>query len=157
MPDMLVKLYNLHQFDHYTDRLQKESIEILPAMAPNLTLIRDWITQHFQGGWADEATKAILATPAGCFLAVRDGKILGFACYDATAKGFFGPTGVDEAERGKGIGQALLMHTLQHMYAAGYAYAVIGGAGPAKFYERCCGAVVIEDSVPGYYRNLLQE
>lgn len=155
MPDMLVKLYDLHQYDNYGDRMKKESIEILSAMAPNLTLIREWITEHFNSGWADEATKAILASPSGCLLAVRDGKILGFACYDATAKGFFGPTGVDENERGKGIGQALLMHTLHQMSAAGYAYAVIGGAGPTGFYERCCGATMIEGSVPGYYHNLL--
>lgn len=159
MPDMLVKLYTVDQYDNCGERIKQESIEILPAMAPNLTLIRDWITQHFQSefakGWPDEATKAILASPSSCFLAVRSGKILGFACYDATAKGFFGPTGVDEAERGKGIGQALLMHTLSQMYSAGYAYAVIGGVGPAKFYERCCGAVLIEGSAPGYYKNLL--
>lgn len=155
MPDMLVRLYDLESYDDCADRLKKESIEILTAMAPNLTLIRNWITDHFNSGWADEATKAILASPSGCFLAVRGGKMIGFACYDATAKGFFGPTGVDQNERGKGIGQALLIHTLRQMASAGYAYAVIGSVGPAEFYKRCCGATVIEGSDPGYYRNLL--
>ena len=30
------------------------------------------------------------------------------------------------------------------MQAAGYAYAIIGGVGPAEFYARCVGAVPIE-------------
>lgn len=155
MPDMLVRLYDLDMYDDCSDRLKKESVEIRTAMAPDLTLIREWITEHFSVGWADEATKAILASPPGCFLAVGGSEILGFACYDATAKGFFGPTGVDPNERGKGIGQALLLYTLRRMASAGYAYAVIGSVGPAEFYKHCCGATVIENSDPGYYRNLM--
>ena len=30
-----------------------------------------------------------------CFIATENGKLIGFACYDATAKGFFGPIGID--------------------------------------------------------------
>ena len=124
-------------------------------MAANLTGIREWISSHFHTAWADEATKAILASPSSCFLAVRNDKILGFACYDATAKGFFGPTGVDPSERGKGIGRVLLLYTLHQMALDGYAYAIIGGVGPAQFYTKNCGATLIDGSTPGYYRNLL--
>ena len=46
-----------------------------------------------------------------------------------TAKAFFGPTGVDETYRGKGIGKALLLVCLHDMYAQGYAYGIIGDAG----------------------------
>ena len=80
--------------------------------------------------------------------------VLGFACYDATAKDFFGPTGVMESQRGKGIGAALLIACMQAMAAEGYAYAVIGGAGPVAFYEKVVGATVIPDSVPGPYRDM---
>jgi predicted GNAT family acetyltransferase len=52
---------------------------------------------------------------------------------DATMKGFFGPTGVDEAQRGKGIGEALLIATLKGMREAGHAYGVIGGPGRWSF------------------------
>lgn len=155
MSDMLVKLYDLHQYDDGLAALEKEGVTIKSVMAPNLTPVRDWITQHFSLGWADEATNAILSTPSRCFVAVRGTQILGFACYDATARAFFGPTGVDENERGKGIGKALLMHTLRAMYGEGYVYAVIGGVGPDKFYSACCGATMIEGSSPGWYRNLL--
>ncbi len=55
-------------------------------------------------------------------------------------KGFFGPTGVDESARGKGIGHALLLKTLLDMRDQGYGYAIIGGAGPVDFYQRSVGA-----------------
>ena len=66
------------------------------------------------------------------WIATRGEALLGFACHDATAKGFFGPTAVAEAERGKGIGEALLFATLRGMREAGYAYAIIGGVGTGR-------------------------
>jgi hypothetical protein len=95
--------------------------------------------------------------PPTCFIAIQNGRLIGFACHDATVKGFFGPTGVDSAVRGKGVGHALLLTTLLDMYAQGYAYGVIGGAGPMDFYRRSVGAVPIEGSVPGIYRGMLAE
>lgn len=41
------------------------------------------------------------------------------------------------------------------MRAAGYAYAIIGGVGPADFYARAVGAVEIPDSTPGIYADML--
>ena len=82
--------------------------------------------------------------------------MLGFACYDSTTKGFFGPTGVDESERGRGIGKMLLMYTLYLMRLDGYGYAAIGGAGPKDFYAKATGAVVIEGSEPGVYKGMLR-
>ena len=41
------------------------------------------------------------------------------------------------------------------MLEMGYAYAVIGGVGPAQFYEKVCGAFVIPGSEVGVYRPLL--
>lgn len=83
-------------------------------------------------------------------------KLVGFACYDATCKGFFGPTGVDDVCRGKGVGTALLLACLHDMRAQGYGYAVIGGAGPVAFYEKTVGAIEIPDSKPGIYKGMLR-
>jgi hypothetical protein len=93
--------------------------------------------------------------PPTCFIAIQNDELIGFACHEATAKGFFGPTGVDTVARGKGVGHALLLTTLLDMYAQGYAYGVIGGAGPMEFYRRSVGAVPIEGSEPGIYRGML--
>jgi GNAT superfamily N-acetyltransferase len=115
----------------------------------------DWVERSFSERWASECAVAFSRQPVTTWIAVRDGVLLGFACADATAKGFFGPTGVAEAERGKGIGVALLLTTLRGMREAGYAYAVIGSAGPAGFYAKHCGAFEIPGSTPGIYKNLL--
>ena len=44
-----------------------------------------------------------------CFIATENGKVIGFAFYDSSAKGFFGPIGVEPTRRGERIGQALLI------------------------------------------------
>jgi predicted N-acetyltransferase YhbS len=92
-----------------------------------------------------------------CFIATRDREILAFACYDTTAKGYFGPTGVAEAARGSGIGKALLFRSLHALRESGYAYAIIGGVGPKEFYAKACGAIEIPGSDPGIYAGLLPE
>ena len=44
-----------------------------------------------------------------------------------------------------------VLHTV--MLGAG---GIIGGAGPIAFYEKHCGATVIDGSVPGIYRGMLK-
>ena len=60
-----------------------------------------------------------------------------------------------ESERGKRIGNALLLAALHAQKAQGYAYAIIGGVGPAAYYAKTVGAVLIEGSNPGIYAGLL--
>jgi hypothetical protein len=38
----------------------------------------------------------------------------------------------------------------------GYVYGIIGGVGPIEFYEKTVGAVVVPDSDPGIYSDLLK-
>jgi len=93
--------------------------------------------------------------PSGCFVAVKDAAIIGFACIDATAKGFIGPMGVSEAARGCGVGKALMITAFEQMYALGYAYAIIGGAGPVELYKRWVNATPIENRTMGIYEGIL--
>lgn len=157
MPDMLVKLYNLPSGKPLYEKLEKEGIRILRPMTPNKTKVADWVREHFSDSWADEISAAFTRHPVGAFIAynTNEKKILGFAGYDCTYKAFFGPTGVDDTQRGKGIGGALLLRCLEAMRDEGYAYAIIGSAGPTEFYKKICGATVIEDSVPGIYADLI--
>ncbi|EJK87424.1 GNAT family N-acetyltransferase [Rhizobium sp. AP16] len=153
--DMLVKLYELKPDPALQKRMDSEGIVIRRVLAPELNALTSWIQPLFGVGWAAEATAATMRQPPTCFIAVKDDVLVGFACHEATAKGFFGPTGVDPSMRGKGVGQALLLTTLLDMHAQGYAYGVIGGAGPMEFYRRSVGAIPIEGSVPGIYRGML--
>ncbi|MBO9127467.1 MULTISPECIES: GNAT family N-acetyltransferase [unclassified Rhizobium] len=153
--DMLVKLYELKRDPALDSRMTSQGVTIRRVLVPELPALTSWIEPRFGAGWAAEATAAAMRQPTTCFIAIQAGELIGFACHEATAKGFFGPTGVDQAARGKGVGHALLLETLLDMHAQGYPYGVIGGAGPMDFYRKSVGAIPIEGSDPGIYRGML--
>ncbi|MFD1983703.1 GNAT family N-acetyltransferase [Mesorhizobium newzealandense] len=154
--DYLVNLSLLAPDPELDARIRGAAVTIRRALAPELELVTGWVRQTFSPGWSSETTVAFSRQPVSCFLATRDSKLVGFAVYDAIARGFFGPTGVDEAARGAGIGHALLLATLLDMRVMGYGYAIIGDVGPSEFYERTVGARQIPDSEPGVYAGLLK-
>ena len=155
MTDMLVKLYNLPALEPVLAQQKAAGVEIRRAMAAEKQLVVNWVAQTFQPGWASECEVAFAQQPIACFIAIEHGQLAGFACHDATCKNFFGPTGVSDSQRGRGLGKALLLACLHAMAGQGYAYAIIGGVGPVEFYAKTVGAVVIADSDPGIYRGML--
>jgi len=152
MPDMLVRLLKLPSLD----RLNDESVNIRRAQPFEITPVRDFIEQNFSVAWADEISVGFANQPVSVVIATRAAKVIGFAGYECTRKAFFGPAGVSESERGRGIGTALLIASLWGLRELGYVYAVIGAAGPTDFYQRTVGAMVIPDSDPGIYVDLLK-
>jgi predicted N-acetyltransferase YhbS len=157
MPDMLVKLYELPDLAPAIQRQAEVGITIRRAIPPEMHIVTDWVRQHFSNAWASETSVGFSRQPLSVFLAVEGDQLIGFACYDATHKNFFGPTGVAEEKRGRGTGAALLLACLHAMLADGYGYAIIGAAGPTEFYDKTVGAITIEDSWPGVYKGLLRD
>lgn len=157
MPDMLVHLLKLPPFEPLRAQMRESGVVIRRAHPFEITPIRKFIEAYFGVGWADEVTPCYSRQPITLYIALRDGKVIGFAAYEATMRGFFGPTGVAESERGKDIGKALLLACLHGMREMGYAYGVIGGVGPAEFYTKACGATLIPDSTPGIYTDMLKK
>lgn len=157
MTDMLVKLYALPPLEPVVEELERKGVSIRRAISAEKHLISEWVGETFSAYWKSECEIAFSGKPVSCFVAVEDGTLIGFACYDTTRKGVFGPTGVSESARGRGIGTALLLACLHSMWIEGYGYAVIGGVGPMEFYKRAVGAIEIEDSTPGMYRGLLRK
>ena len=155
MPDMLVQLLKLPPHEPLLATLREQGVIVRRAHPFEMTKIRDFIEKHFSVGWADEVAPCYSRQPITLFIAIREGKVIGFAASEATMRGFFGPTGVMESERGANIGKALLLACLNGMREMGYAYGIIGGVGPAEFYAKACGAVIIPDSVPGIYADML--
>jgi GNAT superfamily N-acetyltransferase len=153
--DLLVKLYALPDPSASLGELSSKGVTIRPAMAYEKHLVTDWVRREFSPGWASECEMAFVAHPIACLLATRDGSILGFACYDCTCRGFFGPVGVCEEARGLGIGTALLLACLRALADRGYGYAVIGGVAAPDFYRDAVGALEIPGSHPGVYRDRL--
>lgn len=162
MADMLVKLYDIN-YDTREDKLKENSISIKKASIIDKDRILGFVRSAFpnEKDWPNECEYALFNNPVSCWIAVMDKEIIGFACYDATAKGFFGPTGVREDCRGLGAGRALALRSFYSMREAGYAYAIIGWtAGKAiGFYQKIANAVIIEDSPPekSAYHNLISK
>lgn len=155
MHDMLVKLYALPSLTAALDAISARGISVRRVLAPETPVVVDWVRTNFPAS-AAEVGIACSRLPISCFIAVRDGQIQGFACHDATARNFFGPEAVAAEERGRGLGRALLLAALHAQREQGYAYAIIGGVGPADFYAKCVGAVPIPGSTPGTYAGMLR-
>lgn len=149
---MLVKLYDLDTPEAEVERLSTAGIRCRRAESFERSALLAFVKQHFPA-WADELLAGFANMPPTVFIAVEAKAIRGFACYNATRPNYFGPTGVDEAHRGRGIGKVLLLQCLHALRAEGYAYAIIGGVGPAAFYERAVGATLIPGSEFGIYRG----
>jgi GNAT superfamily N-acetyltransferase len=150
LADLLVKLYELPA------ERAVAGVDIRRALAPEKQAVTAWVGAAFGPRWASEADVSFSGHPAGCHVAVAGGALIGFACWDATARGFFGPEGVAEAWRGKGVGAALLLQCLHAMRSHGYGYAVIGGVGPKAFYEKIVPVMEIPGSSPGIYHGMLR-
>lgn len=154
MIDMLVRLYDLPDATEILQSVRDEGITLRRARAFELHAVAAF-ARSFSEKWASETHVALSRQPAACFIATRDSRIIGFACYDTTMRGFFGPTGVAEEARGKGVGKALLFMALHALRDSGHAYGIIGGVGPREFYEKACGAIEIPGSDPGVYADIL--
>lgn len=158
MADMLVNLYDIPDPYALEEKLYGEGIRIKKALAPDRSKVVDFSRKCAYDDYSDEVRAAFCNNPVTCYIAVREKKIIGFACYEATAKNFFGPMAVLDSERKKGIGKALLLRSLVSMRELGYAYAVIGW--PAKsavdFYKKCAGAVMIGEGSSGVYKRMIE-
>ncbi|MFY9620044.1 MAG: GNAT family N-acetyltransferase [Pyrinomonadaceae bacterium] len=157
MPDMLVNLLKLPPLQPLFDEMSAAGVNIRRAQPFELTPVRQFIEQNFSVGWADEVSVGFAHKPVTVYIATREAAVIGFAGYECTRKAFFGPTGVGASERGRGVGQALLVAALWGLRELGYVYGIIGHAGPINFYQDAVGAVVLPDSDPGIYTDLLKQ
>jgi GNAT superfamily N-acetyltransferase len=168
MVDLLVRLYDVPAAPERAVSAE-DAFRIRRALPLEKHFIVDWLRSQadLPAQWASECDVAMSRQPPSCFVAVQSPaasgrgydtpeRLLGFACYDATAKGYFGPEGVRGDCRRRGIGAALLLACLRAMREEGYGYAIIGWASEIEFYRRVAGATVIESSEPGIYAGRLQ-
>jgi len=147
MVDLLVPLYRLPP----SPSAQSDTV-IRRAMPYEREEVEHFARSHFNGRWASEAGVSMSAHPMSCFIAIKNGALVGFACYNSTFLGFCGPFGVEKSARGNKIGEILLHSCLRAMKESGFAYAIIGDVEEALgFYQKCVNATIIENSKPGAY------
>jgi mycothiol synthase len=115
--------------------VRRATIEDRPAS-------RRFLDEHWPS-WNAEAEAALARSPPSLHLAFRNGRVIGFAAWDANNRGtgWFGPMGVAPGERRNGIGRILLHRCLDDMRRQGHDAAVIAWVDNAPFYARCAGAV----------------
>lgn len=154
--DQLVKLYDIPDSYEFLEKITEPDITIRKPIGPEKHIVVQWVKDKFNNAWSSEIDMALCNRPISCFLALKGKTIVGFSCYDASALGFFGPTGVDAPFQKKGIGAALLMVALMDMKQKGYGYAIIGSVGPAEFYKKVVGATDIANSTPGIWKTWVQ-
>nr|WP_319492162.1 GNAT family N-acetyltransferase [uncultured Desulfobacter sp.] len=118
----------------------------------------DFVRQEFNESWANECERSFSKLPISCFIGVKDRNIIGFACYDATAKGYFGPIGIKLEAREKGIGTQLLFSCLSDMWDNEYGYAIVGWVDEdqMEFYKKSTLATEIPGSSPGIYKRMVE-
>jgi predicted N-acetyltransferase YhbS len=135
----------------------EQDLRVRRAQPFELSLVRRFVETNFSLSWADEISVGFAHQPVSVFVATIERELVGFAAYECTRRGFFGPTGVIPAAQGKGIGKALLLASLIALREMGYVYAIIAAAGPVDFYRKTVGAIAIPDSEPGIYTDLLKD
>jgi len=156
MPDLLVNLLKLPSVESSMTDLDGGQITVRRAQPFEITPVMSFVEEEFSVAWADEISVGFANKPVSVFVATANGEVVGFAAYECTRRGFFGPMGVVDAVQGKGVGKALLLACLSGLRDIGYVYGIIGAAGPVEFYEKTVGAIVIPNSEPGIYTDILK-
>jgi GNAT superfamily N-acetyltransferase len=146
--DMIVPLLALPDTEPVVRRVVAQGIVLARATMGELTPLRAFILAHFTQVWADSVFAGLSHTPATVFTAWDGEQVVGFGSHSGNRPGIFGPLGVHPDYRGRDIGTALLFQCLLDLRSAGYVYAIIGQVGPAAFYEKACGAMLLPAEWP---------
>jgi len=126
MPDLLVNLIKLPALEESNDFVVRR------AQPFEISAVRSFVARNFSESWADEMSVGFARQPISVYIATIEREMVGFSAYECTRRGFFGPTGVVDGVRGKGIGKALLLASLWGLREMGYVYGIIGAAGPVR-------------------------
>jgi predicted acetyltransferase len=155
--DLLVRLYDLPIRNQDINSPNAPGVKVRRARSFEKTPVVSWVKRYFGTSWGDECSVSFSNHPVSCYIALEDGRIIGFACHETTFKNFFGPIGVVETARGRGIGRALFIESLYAMASMGYGYAVIGDGTAAKsFYSKILDTMEIPGSSPGIYHDRIK-
>jgi len=157
VPDLLIKLYDLKFEKHRKEHFDNE-LRIVRPLAIDKTKVIEFVRSEFGERWANECERSFSKIPISCFVGLKKKNVIGFACYDATAKGFFGPIGIKQEERSKGLGTQLLYSCLSDMWDNEYGYAIVGWVdeNQLEFYHKNTAASVIPGSHPGIYKRMVE-
>ncbi|MEM2884646.1 MAG: GNAT family N-acetyltransferase [Thermoproteota archaeon] len=116
--------------------LAKEGYAFSTASQDKKEEVAEWVHSNFGPLWSHEVSEAFRHSPPSVLLASKEGKTVGFAAYSALELDWFGPIGVVEGERRKGIGSVLLFKSLANMREDGRKSATIPCGSYFSFFSR---------------------
>ncbi len=121
--------------------LGEHGIVIRRATVQDRDAILEFISSEFHG-WEGEVDTSLQNDPPTLFIADVNGRVIGFSAHESNnmGTGWFGPMGTHRSARGKGIGRALLLRSLEDLRRMGFKQAIIPWVGPVGFYFKNCNA-----------------
>ncbi len=102
-----------------------------------------WVRDTFSPFWAYEVSCGFSEDSTSIWLAEHKGEVVGFSAYSVLEPDWFGPIGVDERVRGKGIGTVLLYKAISSLRLDGHRFVTIPWTELLFFYSQLPGIVSI--------------
>lgn len=102
-----------------------------------------FVEHVFGEGWRREAEASL--DNGGVVQAEKEGEIVGFACYSGFEETWFGPIGVLEQHRGRGVGSELLFAALTRMRERGLGRITIPWTEHLTFYGQTDAVVGVRN------------
>ncbi|HEX5414560.1 MAG TPA: GNAT family N-acetyltransferase [Chloroflexota bacterium] len=101
-----------------------------------------YMLENWSWNWLREACSTLKRDLITTHIALRDGKIVGFASANASGPGQFGPMGTHPDLRRHGVGGVVLKRCLADLRDQDYPIGEIQWVGPIGFYARQVGATL---------------
>jgi GNAT superfamily N-acetyltransferase len=125
----------------WEEALASQGVRICPIKPEYVPGLLDFIEREFGSDWQRLARESVIEickdqlSPSNMFIAIANEKCVGFCRHEGER---FGPLGVTQQERGKGIGSILLFRCLEAMKAKGFskAWMMWTNDRTAKFYAK---------------------
>jgi GNAT superfamily N-acetyltransferase len=121
-------------------RLAQSGFEVRRLAAADGPAFEAYLLERWTPAWRTEAMRSLRRDPVSSHVALREGRMVGFASHSVSGPGQFGPMGTDQELRGQGIGAVLLKRCLADQREAGFAECDIQWVGPKGFYADHVGA-----------------
>jgi mycothiol synthase len=121
-------------------RLADQGFEVRRLESADADAFDRYLREVWHENWRVEGMRSLRRNPVTTHVALREGRIVGFASHSVSGPGQFGPMGTNPELRGKGVGAILLKRCLADQRDAGFAECDIQWVGPKGFYADHVGA-----------------
>lgn len=124
------------------DALRSAGIDIRRAVPADDGPLQESLGSTWQQSWIAEIAAALRSRQAGLYLAVQDGRYIGFCTHGLNREHEVGPVGTSPDRRGLGIAGVLLKRCLADQRESGVTVAELVWAGPLSYFSRTLNATI---------------